>query len=91
MAKQVFVMLAIGGVAAGLLVLCSNLAQAQSGGQGSVQAPLHTPRSRAPDTNPVPPGGPQHSKMPLAREDQFRDAEKRAPNSVPEGTPGVSR
>jgi V8-like Glu-specific endopeptidase len=42
------------------------------------------------NANPVPPSGPYHSKLPLATPDQFYNADKLAPKSVPTGTPGVS-
>jgi hypothetical protein len=76
-----------GGAAAALCLVCERHVQAQLANGGSVQAPepLKT------NTNPVPPSGPQLSKTPLATEDQFTNAKKQAPNSVPTGTPGISK
>jgi hypothetical protein len=87
MTNQRRVFLALAGAAASPLLLCGSHAQAQPAAGGSVQSP----KPPVTNTNPVPPGGPQHSKMPLATEDWFSNAEKRAPHSSPTGTPGVSK
>ena len=77
---------AFGGAAAtALLLMCNGHVQAQSVGGGTVQS-YGSPSN----TNPVPPRGPASSQTPLAAPDQFTNAEKLAPTSVPTGTPGVS-
>jgi V8-like Glu-specific endopeptidase len=84
MAHQMRVFLPVAGAAAALFLWCGSHVQAQSA--GSVQAP----GPAVTNTNPVPPSGPYHSALPLATPDQFTNAKKQAPNSVPTGTPGVS-
>jgi hypothetical protein len=84
MGKQSRVLLSLAGAASALCFSWGSHVQAQSA--GSVQAP----GPRVTNTNPVPPSGPQLSKTPLATQEQFTNAEKQAPKSVPTGTPGVS-
>jgi V8-like Glu-specific endopeptidase len=76
---------AFAGAALALVLMCSGYVQAQSTRGGSVQS-YGSPAN----TNPIPPSGPSLSKVPLATQEQFSNAEKEAPNSVPTGTPGVS-
>jgi hypothetical protein len=89
MRKQNQFLLPLVGGSAALFLLCISHAQAQSV-NGSVQAPVPKPTAQAANTNPVPPKGPYLSNLPLATQDQFTNAEKQAPQSVPTGTRGVS-
>ena len=90
MRNQSRILLALAGAEAALFFVCGSHVQAQSAGGGSVQAPVKASGSRAADTKPVPPSGPHLSVLPSATQDQFTNADKQAPNSVPTGTPGVS-
>lgn len=75
--------------AAAFFSIADSGALAGSSGQGTVQAPERS--GLAPlDENPVPPGGAQHSPMPLATEDLFEKADPHAPKRAPTGKPGVS-
>jgi V8-like Glu-specific endopeptidase len=71
---------------------------APSGGGGTTPAPgaqsdagtVQAPGAPAPQANPIAPSGPYRSKLPLASQDQFTNAEQQAPNSAPTGASGVS-
>jgi len=84
MINRIRILLALGGAAAAFCLMCGDQVQAQRG-PGTEQGPTYP----AATDNPVP-SEPGLSKMPLATPDQFRNAEKLAPGSVPTGTPGVS-
>lgn len=69
--------------AAALCMMCIGPVHAQS--SGTVESPL-PPAARG---TPTPTGGGE-ARMPLATQEQFTNAEKLAPGSVPTGIPGAS-
>jgi len=78
--------LSFAATAAILLLPCAKDAFAQRAGRGTVQGPSGNSQIASPQA----PRGPGLSILPLADPDQFTNAEKLAPKSVPTGTPGVS-
>ena len=77
-------------VTAAALVLLGSLAAQAEEKNGTVQAPAQRSLAAAKNSNPLPPAGPHIAKMPLATQNQFDNAEMRAPRSVPSGQPGAS-
>src|SRR5262244_3677895 len=80
--RQIILFLA--GVGA-LILLQNHQAGAQTS-NGTIRGPSAIPQL----AEPIPPRGPQQSRMPLADPEQFRLGQERAPKSVPTGRPGVS-
>ena len=90
MRKQSRVLLSLAAAAAALSLAWGSHVQAQSASRGTVQAPVRSNGAQVMNPNPVPPNGPYLSKMPLASQFEFTNAEQEAPKSVLTGARGVS-